>query len=589
MLSTLFRPAMFLMSRLGFALKLGLIGVLFVVPLFAVVYFLHEKISSDVGVAKIERLGIEQIEPARRMLEAVQSHRRERQLGFAGDQAAQGRLSGLGATADENLAALRKLASQSSVSLAEEGDLAEIAQAWAALKKTPGLNSQESFTKHTALLEKIFEGVSKISAKSGLALEPEGYRTEFQALLQSLKKSAAEDDAANPASSRLAYALFDIAAKDVDGLLAARIDGLENRLYMILAGTGAVLILVLYLFGGMLLSVLRSLKSIEAGACRLAHGDISQVVDSHSRDELRRVGGAVNSVAQTLQKFTAAQLDMARAHNEEGRDSHEMRAADFEGAYGDMARNLNAMVKGHIDVQKRFVDLMVDYAGGQFGNRMPPLPGERNAISDAAGKVRDGLEAAAKAAEYNARVKAALDNVSIPVRIAGNDGVILYVNRAFHDTMRKYVSAFQRDTPGFDPDKVVGANIGMFLGGSQSASAYLREIEKAKASRMVLGGRDFDVVTTPVIDDRGETLGTAGQWRDITEQLRAENEIGAIVEAAAAGDFSKRIGEAGKSGFLLEMARGLNAILGTSEEALGEISRTLKAMAEGDFESQDRG
>ena len=62
------------------------------------------------------------------------------------------------------------------------------------------------------------------------------------------------------------------------------------------------------------------------------------------------------------------------------------------------------------------------------------------------------------------------------------------------------------------------------------------------------------------------------EWLDRTAEVNAEKEIGAIVEAAAAGDFTKRIAEAGKAGFFLEMARGLNAILGTSEQALGEIS-----------------
>ncbi len=39
---------------------------------------------------------------------------------------------------------------------------------------------------------------------------------------------------------------------------------------------------------------------------------------------------------------------MAHAHNEEGRIRGEMPAHDFPGVYGDMARNVNAMVKGHL-------------------------------------------------------------------------------------------------------------------------------------------------------------------------------------------------------------------------------------------------
>ena len=111
--------------------------------------------------------------------------------------------------------------------------------------------------------------------------------------------------------------------------------------------------------------------------------------------------------------------------------------------------------------------------------------------------------------------------------------------------------------------------------------------------------RDLKQASTARISDRRTRLATRRQphrrrerraarhgvvsgWT-VTAELNAEKEIGAIVEAAAAGDFSKRIDEADKAGFLLQMARGLNAILGTSEQALGEIGRILKALAQGDL------
>ena len=171
--------------------------------------------------------------------------------------------------------------------------------------------------------------------------------------------------------------------------------------------------------------------------------------------------------------------------------------------------------------------------------------------------------------------------------IADNEGQILYINNALKETLRKYEEGFRRQIPGFDRDKVVGGSIGMFLGDTRPPAAYLRDITQATTSRMIIGGRDFEIVTTPVVDN-GKRLGTAGQWMDITEQLGAEKEIGAIVEAAAAGDFSKRIADADKSGFMLQMAQGLNAVLGTSEEALHEIGRILKALAQGDLTQEIR-
>ena len=97
-------------------------------------------------------------------------------------------------------------------------------------------------------------------------------------------------------------------------------------------------------------------------------------------------------------------------------------SSDFAGAYGDMARNLNAMVKGHIDVQTRFVDLMVEYSNGKFDARMAKLPGEQQTISDTAERLRDELLQAQAAAKDTLKIKIALDNASSSLMMADNEG-----------------------------------------------------------------------------------------------------------------------------------------------------------------------
>ncbi len=256
---------------------------------------------------------------------------------------------------------------------------------------------------------------------------------------------------------------------------------------------------------------------------------------------------------------------------------------EFPGAYGDMARNLNEMVKGHIEVQTQFADLMGEYAGGKFEARMEKLPGERVKISDTAENVRASLQSAAQEAQFNALVKTALDHVSTPVRLADEEGKVIYINNALKDTLRKYETGFRQQIPGFNPDSIVGSSVGVFYADAGAAIARLRSLSKTTATRMVLGGRDFDVVTSPVFGEQGQRIGSAGQWNDITEQLVAEREVAALVESAAAGDFSKRIAEDDKSGFMLQMAQGLNTVLSTSEQALGEIGRIVKALADGDL------
>ncbi len=76
MLHLLFGPAMAVMSRLRFSLKLGLIGALFMVLLAAVAYFLNGEIAGTSSSPKPNALGVQQLVPARHLLQAIQAHRR---------------------------------------------------------------------------------------------------------------------------------------------------------------------------------------------------------------------------------------------------------------------------------------------------------------------------------------------------------------------------------------------------------------------------------------------------------------------------------------------------------------------------------
>ena len=87
----------------------------------------------------------------------------------------------------------------------------------------------------------------------------------------------------------------------------------------------------------------------------------------------------------------------------------------------------------------------------------------------------------------------------------------------------------------------------------------------------------------PVFNDANERLGSAVQWTDRTEEHRAEQEVSQLVQAAAAGDFSKRVEEAGKEGFFLRLAKDLNSLVDTADRGLRDVSRMLGALAQGDL------
>ena len=186
-------------------------------------------------------------------------------------------------------------------------------------------------------------------------------------------------------------------------------------------------------------------------------------------------------------------------------------------------------------------------------------------------------------ANANRRIRLALDNVSLPVRIADDDGTVIYINHALRDTLHRNAEGFRRQIPGFDPDKVVGGSVGMFYAEPDAVLASLSSLSTVAKSRLALGGRMYDLTTTPVLSEEGERLGTAGQWLDVTEQLAAEEEIDQMVRAAVQGNLSQRLSLDGKSGFFANLSKGMNHLVETSEGAMTDTARALEALAQGDL------
>ncbi len=227
----------------------------------------------------------------------------------------------------------------------------------------------------------------------------------------------------------------------------------------------------------------------------------------------------------------------------------------------------------------------INVGGRAFGLVATPMFG---AINERLGTVVEWKDRAAeieaaKQAAFNLRIRQALDYVSTPVRISDSDGTLVYINNALKETLVRDRDAFSKSIPGFDPDKIVGGSVGVFYADPAAAMQRLHAIDQTIVSRLQLGGRDYDVITSPIRNVDSSKVGTVGQWVDVIDQLIAQDEIGQIVEAASAGNFTRRIEPEGKSGFYLQLTEGMNRLMDTSETGLNEVVRVLRALAAGDL------
>jgi methyl-accepting chemotaxis protein len=231
---------------------------------------------------------------------------------------------------------------------------------------------------------------------------------------------------------------------------------------------------------------------------------------------------------------------------------------------------------------------------------LAPLPAAALLLTGVLGHaaLRQGRQAQADAAaqaEQAMRIRTALDWVANPVRIADARGQIVFINKAPDEVVHRDAAAFQREAPGFDPNHLVGNSVGIFYKDPAAALARLSALTGRVSTSMVLGGRDYDVITTPIFAADGHLIGTVGQWQDMTEQRIAERDLEATVGAASQGDLRARMTTKGLTGAFLQVAGKLNGLIdsfadtlrqvqGTSLgllSAAGQVSQTAQALSGG--------
>ena len=106
-------------------------------------------------------------------------------------------------------------------------------------------------------------------------------------------------------------------------------------------------------------------------------------------------------------------------------------------------------------------------------------------------------------ANDNLRIRIALDSVSANLRIADDDGKVLYANQGLLNTLRQIEPELRQQQPNFAIDKFVGSNIGSFYEDPAAVLKAFRELQGTRQNELNIGGRIYNVVTNPIINDRG--------------------------------------------------------------------------------------
>ncbi|MDP1903680.1 MAG: methyl-accepting chemotaxis protein [Pseudomonadota bacterium] len=213
---------------------------------------------------------------------------------------------------------------------------------------------------------------------------------------------------------------------------------------------------------------------------------------------------------------------------------------------------------------------------------------------DEIGQVLEGLESmqtklgfdmeeTRRAANENLRIKIALDSITLPVTLSQADHTLLYMNPAASKLFNDMAPELGKRHPGFSAEGMLGGPVSRVFEDEGIKAAYAERFNHTRVFDTRVAGRILHLSASPVLNAEGAYSGRVTQWQDRTGEVAVEQEVASLVNAAAAGDFSRRLKAEGKEGFFLQLAEGINRLVETSERGMNDVARVLKALASGDL------
>ncbi|HWX81868.1 MAG TPA: methyl-accepting chemotaxis protein [Steroidobacteraceae bacterium] len=198
--------------------------------------------------------------------------------------------------------------------------------------------------------------------------------------------------------------------------------------------------------------------------------------------------------------------------------------------------------------------------------------------------LRERTEKEHAAAMRNARIRTALDRVSVGTMLCDNDGKVIYMNDALKDVFRNRAAEIRTQVSSFDTEQLVGGSLDMFHQIPALQRQQLASLTAGHTSDIKMGGASLRIVANPVVDDAGSRVGTVVQWLDRTQEVATEEEVQAIVAKAIEGDLTVRIREEGKEAFFKTLAGGMNRLLANMADVVRSMARAAAEVRTGSEE-----
>ncbi|WP_317931042.1 methyl-accepting chemotaxis protein [Halioxenophilus sp. WMMB6] len=182
------------------------------------------------------------------------------------------------------------------------------------------------------------------------------------------------------------------------------------------------------------------------------------------------------------------------------------------------------------------------------------------------------------------RLSNAVHGMTTNLMMADKDGCIVYINPALRKMLARREHEIKRILPAFNMDTLVGSNIDIFHKNPSHQRRILADPSNYPIrTEIAVADLKFDLTALLLTDSRGNSIGTAVQWIDITDERSAQNQIENLIQAATNGELSHRIDVSTYEGFTRALGEGINGLMDAIVRPISETITVVQALSEGDL------
>lgn len=139
-------------------------------------------------------------------------------------------------------------------------------------------------------------------------------------------------------------------------------------------------------------STSESIGALRKAAKEIAMGHLDLGLSSDAQNEFGDLTRDLSAVADTLGSITSDLSHMGIMHEEYGDIEVFLDEEKYRGAYNAVARNINAMARGHIHTQENVMACLAEIANGNFEAVLETLPGKKAVFNETTEEIRKNIK-----------------------------------------------------------------------------------------------------------------------------------------------------------------------------------------------------